>query len=169
MFFTEIETCFLVICGFQNFHRNELEKISRRLHLTSWDYTIASETSRRHSGQYRASQSDGCSYHLFSEEGKTHVFSRKSGSRRVSKRIKNIIDAIMRKIFPNYKIYFIKHYNQLTFCTKRQTSCFDVAGDTATAGIYGERLPEVGKHAFKLPPAVVNIRRPRIFKSLLKM
>ena len=75
----------------------------------------------------------------------------------------------MRKIFPNYKIYFIKHYNQLTFCTKRQTSCFDVTGDTATAGIYGERLPEVGKHAFKLPPAVVNIRRPRIFKSLLKM
>ena len=75
----------------------------------------------------------------------------------------------MRKIFPNYKIYFIKHYNQLTFRTKRQTSGFDVAGDTATAGIYGERLPEVGKHAFKLPPAVVNIRRPRIFKSLLKM
>ena len=33
-----------------------------------------------------------------------------------------------------------------TFCTKRQTSCFDVADNTATAGIYGERLPDVGKH-----------------------
>ena len=28
------------------------------------------------------------------------------------------------------------------------------------------RLPEVGKHAFKLPPAVVDIRRPRILRSL---
>ena len=37
----------------------------------------------------------------------------------------------------------------------------DVADNTATAGIYGERLPEVGKHAFKLPPAVVDIHRRR--------
>ena len=51
------------------------------------------------------------------------------------------------------------------FYTKRQTSCFDVADNTATAGIYGERLPEVGKHAFKLPPAVVDIRRPQILIS----
>ena len=28
--------------------------------------------------------------------------------------------------------------------------------NTATAGIYVGRLPEVGKHAFKLPPAVVT-------------
>ena len=54
-----------------------------------------------------------------------------------------------------------------TFCTKRQTSCFDVADNTATAGIYGERLPDVGKHAFKLPPAVVEIRRPRTLRSLI--
>ena len=51
------------------------------------------------------------------------------------------------------------------FYTKRQTSCFDAADNTATAGINGERLTEVGKHAFKLPPAVVDIRRPQILIS----
>ena len=50
---------------------------------------------------------------------------------------------------------------------KRQISCFDVADNTATAGIYGERLPEVREHAFKLPPAVVDIHHPRILRSLL--
>ena len=50
---------------------------------------------------------------------------------------------------------------------KRQTSCFDVVDYTATAGIYGERQPEVGKHAFKLPPAVEDIRSPRILRSLI--
>ena len=74
----------------------------------------------------------------------------------------------MRKIFENYKRYFIKkHSNQLTFRTKRQTNCFDIADNTATAGIYGEWLPEVGKHAFKLPSAVVDIRRPQILRSLM--
>ena len=74
----------------------------------------------------------------------------------------------MRKIFENYNRYLLKHCNQLTFCTKRQTSCFDVADNTVTAEIYGERLPEVGKQAFKLPPAVVDIR-PRILRSLLTL
>ena len=81
---------------------------------------------------------------------KKHVFSRKSGPRRVGKRIKNTIDSIMRKIFQNYKNILWKHSNQLTFCTKRQTSCFDIADNTATVGIYGERLPEVGKQALTL-------------------
>ena len=45
----------------------------------------------------------------------------------------------MRKIFENYKRNFLlkKHSNQLTFLTKRQTNCFDIADNTATAGIYG--------------------------------
>ena len=60
----------------------------------------------------------------------------------------------MRKIFENYKRYFIKkHSNQLTFRTKRQTNCFDIADNTATAGIYGEWLPEVGKRRRRHPPS----------------
>ena len=42
------------------------------------------------------------------EKKKNMFFSRKSGPRRVGKRIKNVIDSVMRKIFENYKKYFIK-------------------------------------------------------------
>ena len=42
------------------------------------------------------------------EKKKKHVFSWKSGPRRVAKQIKIIIDLVMRNLFENYQRYFIK-------------------------------------------------------------
>ena len=53
------------------------------------------------------------------------------------------------------------------FCTKWQTSCFDVTDNTGKAGIYGKGQPEVDRHAFKLLPTIIDIRHPWILRSLL--
>ena len=62
----------------------------------------------------------------------------------------------MCKILESYQRYFIKYRNQLMFC-KGKLVVLTLQTAQATVGIYRERLPEVGKHAFRLPSAIVDI------------
>ena len=65
---------------------------------------------------------------------------------------------MMCKILESYQRYFYKNtVINSCFVQKGKLVVLTLQTAQATAGIYRERLPEVGKHAFRLPSAIVDI------------